>query len=549
MSTYTRKGKGMLGWYAYAFAAEPFVVSAVATYVPLLLESLARKNAVLASDHRSPCLVPGDLPGILPGPIAPPKCVVKLGWMWIDTSSLPLYTFSLSVAVQTVVVISISGVADRSSRSRKTLLVGFAILGSVATIALATAQSTHYYAAAALAVVANASFGAVTVCGNAYIPELAKSASQAALSRGSAINYGAIDPTGGGGVDPGLAARRISANGTAVGYAAALFVQVVTMGMLIGGSDSTSRLQAAIMLIGWWWLLGQIPVALLLKSDDDEEDAGPRGWAQKICAWRDALTGWTQGLTGWTEGWVGLVTTVKKARELQDISMFLVGWFLLSDAVTTINSTAVLFARTNLQMATPALALVGLITVVFAIAGSLLFARKSRSLVSIALLGAVIPLYGISGFFQPFIGLNHSWEVYGLASWYGFMLGALNATTRSMYSMLIPTGHEVMFFALYAVTDKGSSILGPTVTGMITDYTHNIRYTFYFLLSMMLLSAAAFSRVDYARGRREVAILDQEERVREDRESQDRENRDRENREEDRVQDSQQATAAVENSI
>lgn len=510
-----------IGWYAYAFAAEPFVICAVATYVPLLLEELGRDNAVWVGDHRTPCHDMTDQPGLMPPPIAPAKCVVKLGNMWIDTSSLPLYTFSASVLVQTLLVISISGIADRGAH-RKALLVGFAVLGACATIVLGYVGKRQYYIAALLAIVANASFGAVSVCGNAYLPQiisheckslvrLRKTASQrfhGAFSElaitGSPIEMSHLVPL----EEKARIGARISGKGTAVGYGSALFVQIITMIMLVRCKSADkhpgSNLQLVIALIGWWWLFGQIPVSRYLSESfvsgdlDNAVDASAVG---------DEIENASLSLVGQiVYGWRSLFRTVQKACKLKDVTTFLIGWFLLSDAVTTINSTAVLFARTNLQMATPALALIGLITVIFAICGALVFGRQGTqkgSLVIIALLGSLVPIYGIIGFFQPWIGLKHPWETYALAAWYGIALGALNATTRSLYSLLIPKGHEVMFFALYSVTDKGSSMLGPTVTGMITDYTHNIRYTFYFLLGMMLFAAFVFSQVDYERGQQE----------------------------------------------
>lgn len=44
-----------------------------------------------------------------------------------------------------------------------------------------------------------------------------------------------------------------------------------------------------------------------------------------------------------------------------------------------------------------------------------------------------------------------------------------------MYGELIPEGSEAAFYALYAVTDKGSSIFGPVVVGAIIDHTGEIR--------------------------------------------------------------------------
>lgn len=505
------------------------MVCAVATYVPLLLEGLGRDNAVWVGDHRTPCHDMMDQPGLMPVPIAPAKCVVKLGNIWIDTSSLPLYTFSASVLVQTVVVISISGIADRGAH-RKALLVGFAIFGACATILLGYIGKKQYYIAALLAIIANASFGAVSVCGNAFLPQLIGIECQrlvrlrkTAFERfhgafpeqaitASPIEMSHLVPL----EEKARIGARLSGKGTAVGYGAALFVQIVTMALLVlyksADKHHSGNLQLVIALIGWWWLLGQIPVSHYLPKSfvDEDLDSAPPIPDENTSTeptLGDEIENISLSLAGQViYGWQSLFRTIHKARKLKDITTFLIGWFLLSDAVTTINSTAVLFARTNLQMATPALALIGLITVIFAICGALVFGRQksqNRSLVIIALLGSLVPIYGIIGFFQPWIGLKHPWETYVLAAWYGVALGALNATTRSLYSLLIPKGHEVMFFALYSVTDKGSSILGPTITGMITDYTHNIRYTFYFLLGMMLLAAFVFSQVDYERGQQE----------------------------------------------
>ncbi|GME97763.1 unnamed protein product [Ambrosiozyma monospora] len=44
----------VIGWCLYSWAAEPFVVSVVGTYIPLLLEQIARDNGVKLSDKISP---------------------------------------------------------------------------------------------------------------------------------------------------------------------------------------------------------------------------------------------------------------------------------------------------------------------------------------------------------------------------------------------------------------------------------------------------------------------------------------------------------------
>jgi MFS-type transporter involved in bile tolerance (Atg22 family) len=54
-------------------------------------------------------------------------------------------------------------------------------------------------------------------------------------------------------------------------------------------------------------------------------------------------------------------------------------------------------------------------------------------------------------------------------------MGGLSSFCRSLFGELIPPGFEAAFYALYAITDKGSSVFGPAIVGAITDATGEIR--------------------------------------------------------------------------
>jgi hypothetical protein len=54
-------------------------------------------------------------------------------------------------------------------------------------------------------------------------------------------------------------------------------------------------------------------------------------------------------------------------------------------------------------------------------------------------------------------------------------MGGLSSFCRSLYGELIPPGFEAAFYALYAITDKGSSVFGPAIVGAITDAYGEIR--------------------------------------------------------------------------
>ena len=114
----------ILAWYSYCFASEVYAVVSLsmfpsllslilATYIPVTLEQLASEKGVLFSDLTTPCR-PSPPPdhSVYPRFANGDRCVFKLFGGWIDTASFALYVFSLSVLLQALVVISMSGAAD-----------------------------------------------------------------------------------------------------------------------------------------------------------------------------------------------------------------------------------------------------------------------------------------------------------------------------------------------------------------------------------------------------------------------------------------------------
>jgi len=520
--------KEIFGWCLYAWAAEPFVVSAVSTYVPLLLEQYARENGVRLDNHLVPCI--SNDPGEPSPPIIPPpfngtdpglgndptnlfirsginnvaaqtqvKCVVYVLGSYIDTSSFALYTFSISVLIQTLTVISMSGAADRG-HYRKQLLIVFGLIGAIATSVYFFITSSRYYIASLLAIIANSCFGAVNVCGNSFLPILVSNTREV---------HEPIDDVDTEEMDhkdellkKGNLITKISGMGAASGYISALIVQVLTMFIVIKTNSTTGSIQYAITFVGLWWLIFQLPLIFLLKSRP-----GPPLTLHKN---ENVVLQYIK------YGWKTLFISLKHASNLKDVAIYLFGWFIVSDSITTINSAAVLFARSELQMSTPKLVIVGILTVIFAIFGSMIVPQLQKyfkvtpkiSLMCIIVWASVIPFYGILGFYFNVVGLKHVAEMYILAIWYGFAMGGLATISRSLFSLLIPKGKESTFFSLFSVTDKGSSIIGPTITAMITDKTHNIRYTFYFLFVLLLLSLPVYALLDVERGKKEAHELE-----------------------------------------
>lgn len=464
--------------------------------------------------------------------------------MEINTASFAMYTFSVSVLIQALLVVSISCAADHG-HYRKKLLLAFAWVGSFAVMGYIFISKETYILGAVLTIISNTSFGASFVLLNSFLPLLVRNhpdvievqQSRALDLAGSHQGSRPLEDStedaqtliGADSTSPLLSddslpagtrlkskathheitskelelSTQMSSKGIGIGYSAALFLQCIAIAILIVMKNTTWAQRVVLFLVGVWWAVFTIPAAMWLRPRP-----GP--------PLTDGSKGRLYGFAYLVYAWKSLFRTAMLARGLVDILLFLAGWFLLSDAIATTSSTAILFAKTQLHMRPWALGLINVITTMCGVLGAFGWSYVSRYfnlkphqtiLVCIGLF-ELIPIYGLAGYL-PFVqnwgvlGLQQPWEMYPLAGIYGFVLGGLGSYCRSLYGELIPPGSEAAFYALYAITDKGSSIFGPTIVGAIIDSTGNIRPAFWFLAALIGLPAPLIWFIDVERGKRQ----------------------------------------------
>ncbi|KAJ5121204.1 uncharacterized protein N7515_009165 [Penicillium bovifimosum] len=541
--------KELAGWYCYGWAAEVFVVCAVGSFLPITLEQMARDRGVLLSDRTTPCSASWS--PSLPSPdsdaldyrpkISDGQCIIYFLGAEINTASFALYTFSLSVLVQAVLIISMSGAADHGSY-RKKLLVIFAFIGSIATMLFLAVVPKVYLLGALLAIISNTCFGASFVLLNSFLPVLVRHHTSIREIEGTtavddhrtscgdgllATSTSDIDRRNPDDTTPLLGSdrestevfpatipslelklsTRISSNGIGIGYIGAVILQVFSILVVMSVRPATFSLRLVLFLIGLWWFVFTIPAALWLRTRPGPPLLGADG---------KPLQSWI-GYMGYA--WKSLGKTVARARQLKDILIFLAAWFLLSDGIATVSGTAVLFAKTQLDMKPAALGLINVIVMLAGVFGAFSWSyvsnlfnlRPSQTIIACIILFELIPLYGLLGFIPAVqrvgLGLHQPWEMYPLGAVYGLVMGGLSSYCRSFFGQLIPPGYEAAFYALYAITDKGSSIFGPAIVGAITDRYGEIRPAFVFLAVLIIVPLPLMLMVDVDRGRRDAIVL------------------------------------------
>lgn len=507
-----------------------------------MLEQLARERGVLLHDRSKSCKASFGIQnhsgtngwahqtGEPPGKTNQ-QCVFSFLGTEMNTASFAMYTFSFSVLIQAILIISMSGAADHG-RYRKLLLLTFAFIGASATALFVFVTPNVYVLGALLAITSNTCFGASFVLLNSFLPLLVRhhpltQRPQAPESHRDHEGYTDGDhepstapllPSGDTaptfektvGASPQLRlSTQISSSGIGIGYFAAVVVQALAIGIIIitryNSKSTTLGLRLVLLFIGLWWLAFTIPAALWLRPRPGppvpftSKGHQRRGWVAYIIY-----------------AWTSLGKTALRARHLKDMLFFLCAWFLLSDGIATVSGTAVLFAKTQLEMGPAAIAAINIVVTISGVIGAFSWATVSRKLqlspartiIACICLFELVPIYGLLGFI-PFIknlgvfGLQQYWEMYPLGAVYGLVLGGLSSYCRALFGELIPPGFEAAFYALYAITDKGSSIFGPAIVGAITDRYGEIRPAFWFLAVLIAVPLPLMMCVDVERGRRD----------------------------------------------
>lgn len=312
---------------------------------------------------------------------------------------------------------------------------------------------------------------------------------------------------------------KISSKGVGLGYASAVGFQIFSVGVIIAfdqlglsKDNPTLPMRVILFLVGIWWALFTIPTLLWLRPRP-----GPPLPTQSKNS--SIFTRFNSPIIFYLYFSISSFwKTLRRALRLRQTLVFLAAWFLLSDAVATISGTAILFARTELHMGTIPLVFLSLTSIGFSMVGAFTWPRVAarfslppKTVLIACIIGMeTIPLYGLLGYI-PFIkrlgvgGIQKPFEIYPVGIIHGLVMGGISSYARSVYAPLIPEGSEAAFFALYAVTDKGSSAVGPALVGWIVNRVGTIRPAFIFLAVLVVLPGPLLWWLDVEKGREDAS--------------------------------------------
>ncbi|CAG8765481.1 4856_t:CDS:10, partial [Dentiscutata erythropus] len=242
-------------------------------------------------------------------------------------------------------------------------------------------------------------------------------------------------------------ATKLASYSMAADLSAGLIIIFAGIGIILAMNQSSFSFQLALVVCGVWWLFFLIFPAMWLTSRP--RPPLPKGENYLVYSWKR----------------VG--KTLMSTRELWQTMKFLFAFFFISDGQNTIVTVCVLFGKKVLGM----------------------------SDLELSIFAIIVPVCAVIGFWLPF-GLVNKWEVWMYLVLFGLIIGSIQGYCQACFAIIIPEGHENEFFSLFQITAKGSSAIGPLVSGAITNYTHNIRNCYWFLFAIIASPIFILATVD-----------------------------------------------------
>ncbi|MCR4029215.1 MULTISPECIES: MFS transporter [Flavobacterium] len=263
---------------------------------------------------------------------------------------------------------------------------------------------------------------------------------------------------------------RISAKGYSLGYIGSVILLILNLAMImkpklfgISGTDGEAAMKAmrySFVMVGVWWILFSQYTYYYLPKGSKES-------GQKL----------TKSVV--FNGFKELKKVWALLKENIPLKRYLGGFFVSSMAVQTVMLVATYFGAQEIQWSSKEESTIGLIVCILiiqlvAVVGAVLTSRASEKFGNVPTLIFINAIWAVFCALAFFITLPM--HFYVMATVAGFVMGGIQALSRSTYSKLLPeTEDTASFFSFYDVAEKIGIVIGMCVYGIIDQITGSPR--------------------------------------------------------------------------
>ncbi|KAE8319208.1 autophagy-related protein Atg22B2 [Aspergillus transmontanensis] len=415
-------------------------------------------------------------------------CVVPWAGGTRSVSSVVLIANGLCFTFMTVIFVWLGSAADYGSFGRWLLLVLTVVCWALQYGMMAIKHPNQWPAAMGMYVVTYVAYGATLVFYAAVFPRLARFMPHVRKAREEDLRedkitldeYDAIES---------LEKNHISNVSTAhsnIGYLLTLALNLSVL-LPLQGNNYSNNLALCLtnsywVVLGLWWFIFQ------------QKRPGP-----------PVPKGSSYATIGFKQLWVAL----REVRSLPQTFLYFLAYFLLADGLNTTGTLVSIIQNNEVSFSFLQLTYLGIVQAVTSTISTFGFwyiqkyfkISTKRMFLVTNFFSVFIPFWGMLGLWTTRIGYHHRWEFYFYNVVFGLFQAPYYAYAQTMISELMPQGYDNMFFALFGITNRASSIIGPNVIQAIINDTQNNWMGFPFLFSICTAAMIMISFVDVEKGR------------------------------------------------
>ncbi|KAI0774741.1 vacuole effluxer Atg22 like-domain-containing protein [Trametes elegans] len=433
-------------------------------------------------------------------PGASGQCVVLWAGTPRSVNSVVLIANGIGFAIMSLLFTTVSSLADYGSGGRWVLLIATVVCWIAQFASVVLTGPSRWGLAMAIYVISFVAYGAVYVFYVSVFPRLARHTPRARqlktrYERGDILleEYER---------EESMEVNRISYISTA--YSEMGFVVVLALNLAVllpRADDPRANTYAIVLTTGYWVLVGIWWFVFQRPRPGPSLPPGERYLA-----------------IGWKQIWLAL----KQFRQLPNTFIYLAAFFLLADGYNTSTSLVYLCQNDRFQFSflqNTYLLLVQAISSAISLLSFWYIQRRwkfsTRAMFTASNVSTtLIPVWGMIGLWTSRFGFRNAWEFWAYNVVSGLFQAPYWAYSQTMMAELTPPGFDYMFFGLFGLSNRASSLIGSNVVQAIINRSGNSWTGFPFLFA--LCSAASLTIcfcVDVKKGRRDAQAWSQKHRA------------------------------------
>ncbi|ORY22173.1 autophagy-related protein 22-like protein [Naematelia encephala] len=426
------------------------------------------------------------------------QCVINLGGQK-TVASVALIANGISFAIMTVFFTTIGSCADYGIWNKWILIIATVISWAAQYGFLGITMSSQWRAAMALYIISYITYGVTLVFYASVFPRLARNTQTTKDARG-ALGRGECTPEEYEHVEM-MERNRLSVISTAHSNWGYIVTLCLNLSLLLPLAEDPMVDNYTLAFSNSYWVVLGLPWFFLQK--DRRGAPFPKG------------SHW------FTIGWKQIFGAIRHFKRLPYTFIYLVAFFLLADGLNTTGSVIGIVQNQHIQFSFLQSTYLNLANATTSTLSCYVFwyIQKWRKwptkhlFVVTNVFTVFIAFWGMLGLWTNKVGFHNTWEFWFYNVMFGLFQAPYYAYAQTMMSELTPPGYEGMFFGLFGITNRVSSLVGPNVCSAIINRTGNNWSAFIFLFVDCLLAATViWFFVDVRKGRAQAIAFSIEER-------------------------------------